>query len=194
VKRLVAAGAVAALAILVAIPTFAAAAQKKPKKPAAKKAAWAVCREHPILHISPPLTFGPPHQASFYVSDVLESCSSSDPTIDRGIANIRAKTTKAGASCNGGALSGVARIRFNNGRTSRVNFNASFGGGFASASGHVVGGSEFVGKSFAALDHLLVDIVAAQLCQTPSVGLSTLASDGDIAIGAPPSAGVVWTP
>jgi hypothetical protein len=194
VKRSIAAGAVAALAILVAIPTFAAAAQKKPKKPAAKKAGWAVCREHPILHISPPLNFEAPHQASFNVSDVLESCSSSDPTIDRGIANIRARTTSGGASCNGGALDGVARIRWNNGRTTRVNFHASFAGGFASAAGHIVGGSEFVGKSFAALDHLLVDQVAIQLCSTPSVGLSTLASDGDIAIGAPPSGGVVWTP
>ena len=188
-KRLIAAGAVAALAVLVAIPTFAAA-----KKPAAKQAGWAVCREHPILHISPPLTFGAPHQATFNVSDVLESCSSSDPTIDRGIANIQARTTKAGASCNGGALTGVARIRWNNGRTTRVNFGASFGAGFARAAGHVVGGSEFVGKSFAALDHLLIDQVAIQLCGTPSVGLSTLASDGDIAIGAPPSAGVVWAP
>jgi hypothetical protein len=122
------------------------------------------------------------------------SCSSSDPTIDRGIAYIKAATTSAGASCQGGALSGVARIRWNNGRTSRVNFNASFAGGFASALGKVTSGSEFVGKSFAALDHLLVDQVAAQLCSTPSVGLSTLASDGDVGIGAPPSAGVVWTP
>jgi hypothetical protein len=190
---MLAAGAAAALIVAVAIPTFAAAAAKK--QGAAKKGkAWTVCREHPILHISPPLTFGPAHPATFNVSDVLESCSSSDPTINRGIAYIKAKTTSAGASCNGGALTGVARIRWNNGRTSRVNFAASFAAGFARAAGSIAGGSEFVGRPFAALDHLLIDQVAIQLCSTPSIGLSTLASDGDIAIGAPPSAGVVWTP
>jgi len=166
VKRLVTACVAVALTVGVAIPTFAAARAGAAKKPAAKKGGWAVCREHPILHISPPLT-GSPHPATFSVSDVLESCSSSDPTIDRGFAHISAKTTSAGASCNGGALTGVARIRWNNGRTSRVNFGASFGAGFARARGQIVGGSEFVGRRFAALDHLNVDAIALQLEVAP---------------------------
>jgi hypothetical protein len=124
---------------------------------------------------------------------VLESCSSSDRTIDRGIANI--KGTSPSASCQGGDVNnGIARIRWNNGRTSRVRFEASFAGGFARARGRVVSGSAFVGRRFVALDHLNVDAVALQLCSTPSIGLSTLASDGVVAIGRPPSAGVVWTP
>ena len=186
-KRLVAVGTAAALSVLVAIPTFAAAGTKAPKR-----GGWIVCREHPILHISPPLTLDAPHPATFNVSDVLESCSSSDPTIDRGIASIKA--TSPSASCLSGDVNGVARIRWNNGRTSRVRFEASFAGGFARAEGRVVSGSAFVGRRFLALDHLNVDAIAFQLCNTPSIGLSTLASDGVIAIGAPPSAGVVFTP
>ena len=187
-RRLVAVGTAAALTVLVAIPTFAAAGT-----PAAKRGGWIACREHPILHISPPLTLDASHPATFRVSDVLESCSSSDRTIDRGIASITG--TSPNASCQSGDVNnGVARIRWNNGRTSRVRFEASFAGGFARARGRVVGGSAFVGRRFVALDHLNVDAVALQLCNTPSIGLSTLASDGVIAIGAPPSAGVVWTP
>jgi hypothetical protein len=187
VKRLVAVGTAAALTVLVAIPTVAAAG------PAARKGGWIVCREHPILHISPPLTLDASHPATFRVSDVLESCSSSDRTIDRGIASITGESPNA--SCQSGDVNnGVARIRWDNGRTSRVRFTASYAGGFARASGRVVGGSAFVGRRFRALDHLNVDAVALQLCSTPSIGLSTLASDGVIAIGAPPSDGVVWTP
>jgi hypothetical protein len=170
-----------------AIPTFAAAGTPS------KRGGWIVCREHPILHISPPLTLDNPHPATFRVSDVLESCSSSDRRIDRGIASITGESPSA--SCQGGDVNnGVARIRWNTGRTSRVRFEASFAGGFARAEGRVIGGSAFVGRKFLALDHLNVDAVALQLCQTPSIGLSTLASDGVIAIGSPPSDGVVWEP
>jgi hypothetical protein len=186
VKRMVAVGTAAALCVLVAIPAFAAAGTSK-------RGGWIVCREHPILHISPPLTIDSPHPATFRVSDVLESCSSSDRRIDRGIASITGESPSA--SCQSGDITGgVARIRWNTGRTSRVRFTASFAGGFARAEGRVVSGSAFVGRRFLALDHLNVDAVALQLCNTPSIGLSTLASDGVIAIGAPPSAGVVWTP
>lgn len=193
-KRLVAAGAAAAVAV-VAIPTLAGARTGQAKKPqVAKNVGWVACREHPILHISPPLTFGAPHPATVTISDVIESCTSSDPTIDRGIAYINAKSP--GASCMSGTVAGVARIRWNNGRTSLVDFNAAFAAGFArTASGHVAAGSEFVGRSFTALDHLNIDQIAIQLCGTPSVGLSTLASDGELAIGAPPTVGgVVWKP
>jgi hypothetical protein len=169
-----------------AIPTFAAAGT-------AKRGGWIVCREHPILHIDPPLTLDSPHPATFRVSDVLESCSSSDRRIDRGIASITG--TSPNASCQSGNVNGgVARIRWNTGRTSRVRFTATYGGGFARASGRVVGGTAFVGRRFVALDHLNVDAVALQLCNTPSIGLSTLASDGVIAIGSAPSDGVVWEP
>lgn len=184
-KRLFAASVVAALTVGVAIPSFATAR-------AAHNRGWVVCREHLILHISPPLTFGASHAARVNVSDVLEGCSSSDPTIDRGIAYITA--TSPGASCQSGTVIGVARIRWNNGRTSRVNFKASFAGGFAAATGHIAGGSEFIGRKFLALDHLNIGPVESQLCSTPSVGLGTIASDGDIAIGAPPTGGVVWKP
>lgn len=199
-KRLLAAGLSAALIVGVAIPTIATGRNKTAKKPhagqrhAGQKNGWAACREHPILHISPPLTLDSSHAATVNVSDVLESCSSSDPTIDRGLAYINA--TSPGASCQGGDVNGVARIRWNNGRTSRVDFKASFAGGFAhTSSGNVSGGSEFVGQSFEALDHLLVDAIALQLCSTPSIGLSTLASDGVIRVGNPPVGdGVLWTP
>jgi len=200
VKRRVLASVVVAFAFVVAIPTIAIARDKVPGKSSAKHDGrdgqdhgWAVCREHPILHITPPLTFDTSHAATFAVSDVLESCSSSDPTIDRGIAVINATT--ASASCGGGTLTGVARIRWNNGRTSRVDFQATFAAGFAHANGNVAGGSGFVGQTFEALDHLNIDAVALQLCGTPSVGVSTLASDGVIRIGDPPVGdGVVWAP
>jgi hypothetical protein len=185
VKRLVAVGTAAALSVLVAIPASAAAGTSK-------RGGWIVCREHPILHISPPLTLDSPHPASFRVSDVLESCSSSDRRIDRGIASITGESPSA--SCQSGDLDGVARIRWNTGRTSRVRFKASYAGGFARAEGRVVSGSAFVGRRFIALDHLNVDAVALQLCNAPSIGLSTLASDGVIAIGNAPSDGVVFTP
>jgi hypothetical protein len=193
-KRLVAAGVAAALTVGVAIPMIATARNKPAKPHAGQTRGWAVCREHPTLHISPPLTFDTPHPATVNVSDVLESCTSSDPTIDRGIAYINA--TSPSASCQSGDVNGVARIRWNNGRTSRVDFKASFAGGFAhTTSGQIAGGSEFVGKPFEALDHLNVDAIALQLCGTPSVGLSTLASDGAIRIGDPPTSdGMVWRP
>ena len=185
----------AILAALVAVGLFALASPVGAAAPArGSDGEWAVCMEHPTLHISPPLTLDTPHPATVTASDVLENCISSDPTISRGIAYINATTPSA--SCQSGTSNGVARIRWNNGRTSRVEFSASFAAGFAhTTSGHATGGSEFVGKSFAALDHLTVDAVALQLCSTPSFGLATLASDGVIAIGDPPTTdGVVWRP
>jgi hypothetical protein len=194
-KRLLAAGVAAVLIVGVSIPTIATARSKAAKHhQAAQKDRWAVCREHPILHISPPLVLDSSHAATFNISDVLESCTSSDPSISRGIAYINA--TSPSASCQFGTVDGVARIRWNNGRTSRVDFQGVFAAGFVhTTTGNVSGGSEFVGDPFAALDHLNVDAIALQLCSTPSFGLSTLASDGVISIGNPPTSdGVVWTP
>jgi hypothetical protein len=193
-RRSVVAGVAVVLAAGVAIPALAAGRDNGPKNPGGHGDEWAVCIEHPTLHITPPLSLDTAHAASLNASDVLENCTSSDRSIERGIAYITA--TSPSASCQSGTSNGIARIRWNNGRTSKVEFSASFAAGFAhTTSGHATDGNEFVGESFAALDHLNVDAVALQLCSTPSLGLSNLASDGVIAIGDPPTTdGVIWRP
>jgi hypothetical protein len=191
VKRPLVAGAAALLALGVAIPAFATAQDQKAK--GAKARGWVVCREHPVLHLNPPLTLASSHPFNESASDVLESCTSTDPTIDRGIAYITGKSSSA--SCASGTVqNGVARIRWNNGRTTRVNFTAAFGGGFArTTTGHIAPGTEFAGQPFAALDKLNVDQIAFQLCQSP-MGLGTLSADGEISIGSPPVGGATWRP
>ena len=191
-KRFLVAGAAVLVAAVVAIPTLASANGTTAKHDrAAKKGGWIVCREHPVLHISPPLTLSSPQPATFAVSDVLESCNSSDPTIDRGIAV--AKFASSAASCMGGPITGVARIRWNNGRTTMAKFSGSYGGGFAMASGQITGGSEFLGQPFAGLDKLNIDAIALQLCQSP-MGLSMVAADGQISIGKTSILGAAYTP
>jgi hypothetical protein len=190
-NRWVVAGAALLVSTGAAIPTLAMA-QPRPAKAnrSSRNGGWVICREHAFVHASPAVTFSPSHPTKLRASDVLESCSSSDPTIERGIAIV--KDTSSALSCASGRLSVVGRIRWNNGRTTEITASASNGGGFVGGTGHVVRG-EFAGRPFAALDKLDIDQIALQLCQS-STGLSTVAADGEIAIGNTSVLGVPWTP
>ena len=190
-NRWVVAGAAVLVSTGAAIPTLAMAQRRAAKADrSSKNAGWVICREHAIIHASPAVTFSSPHPAKLRASDVLESCSSSDPTIDRGIAIV--KDTSPALSCASGPLNVVARIRWNNGRTTEITASATNGGGFTGGTGHVARG-EFAGRPFAALDKLDIDQISLQLCQS-SIGLSTVAADGEIAIGNTSVLGVPWRP
>ena len=180
-KRLVAVGAGVIVSAVIAIPTFADARGHTPKQHA-KSGAWVICREELVIHSSPPLTPNP-HPAKFTSSDVLNDCSSSDPTIDRGVAIV--KNRGPAASCGamgGGQFHGIGRVRWNNGKVTVIRDFVSFAGGIASGHGKIIGGKEFVGEPFKALDKAVIDETVLGLCGSP-VGLGTFVADGEIQIG-----------
>jgi hypothetical protein len=190
VKRFVGIGAGVIVSAVFAAAALAEAPAQAPEQHAHGRA-WVVCREHLLLHISPPLTLSP-HAAKFTISDVLESCSSSDPTIHRGIAII--KNTSPRASCMaGGLFHGVATIRWNNGKVTRIQEHGGFGGGTATGQGKITAGSEFVNAPFKALDKVVIDQTVLDLCGSP-MGIGTLSADGEIQIGGTRIDGVAFAP
>jgi hypothetical protein len=190
VKRLFAIGAGVIVSAVIAFSAFAEA-RGQASKQGAKPAAWVVCQEHLVLHVSPPLTLSP-HAEKFTSSDVLDSCSSSDPTIDRGIAIIK-NTGPHGSCMAGGRFHGVGVIRWNNGKVTVVPDHVLFGGGIAVGQGKITAGTEFVGASFKAIDKVDVDQIVLGLCGSP-VGVGILTADGEIQIGRTSIDGVAFAP
>jgi hypothetical protein len=192
VKRLFAFGAGVAALAGIAIPTLADA-HRQASTQRVQSGGWVVCREQLVIHSHPALTPNP-RPAKFTSSDVLDNCSSSDPTIDRGIAIV--KNSGPHASCGpmgGGQFAGIGRIRWNNGKVTRIRDFVSFGGTIALGRGKIIGGTEFVGAPFKAVDKALLDPSVLELCGSP-MGLGMFFADGEIAIGHTSIDGVPFAP
>ena len=150
-----------------------------------------VCREQLTLHTSPGLTLYP-HAARFTISDMLDSCNSRDPTLDRGIAIV--KNTGPQAACGaGGVFHGVAWIRWNNGKVTRIRDQVLFADTVAMGRGKTVGGSEFAGEPIKAVDKVVIDPIVLGLCASPR-GVGVLTAEGEFQIGPANIDGVPFAP
>jgi hypothetical protein len=192
VRRLTIVGAGVIVSAVIAMPTFAGARGHAAKQHT-QSGAWVICREQLVIHSSPPLT-PKPHPAKFTSSDVLDNCSSSDPTIDRGVAIVKNKGPAASCGATGGGqFHGIGRVRWNNGKITVIRDFVSFAGGIAIGHGKIIGGTEFAGRSFKALDKAVIDETVLGACASP-VGLGVFVADGEIQIGHKSIGGVNLAP
>ena len=166
---------------LVFLGTMPSSASEKRK--ASRTGGWITCSEAATLNFKPGLTLEP-QAVRLSASDTITGCTSSDPTIQGATARVRAKSPAA--SCAGGQLvEGVAKIRWDNGRRSRIRWSGAFGGAIASGRGSVVRGGEFVGNWFKASDVVTSpEPVLAGACLSPE-GLTRVEIAGRIVIGIP---------